>query len=269
MAELRWALIAIAVLFVAGLALWEWRRARRSAGPSTAELAMPSAAAQGAGESWSRRVEPRLDSLLEDAGEPLVEDLDAGLGELPVQGPGERAVPVIHPAVEISVPVARESAVDRPVAAGTTPRPMLIRWPPVRADRVLSLRLANAQGAPLAGREVRLALEQAGLVAGPQTIYHRVDAQGAVLVSAANMLRPGDLDPQRIDEQQLRGLSLFSVLPGPLPPVRMLEELVATARSVALRLQAVVQDERGTELSSERLVQIRRSLPDADEGGAS
>jgi cell division protein ZipA len=120
----------------------------------------------------------------------------------------------------------------------------------------------------LAGREVRLALEQAGMVPGPQTIYHRTDAKGGVLASAANMLRPGDLDPQLLDDQQLRGLSLFSVLPGPMPPVRMLEELVAVARAVAWRLGAVVQDEHGAELDGERLVQIRQSLPDAAESGA-
>src|SRR5690606_40696928 len=80
----------------------------------------------------------------------------------------------------------------------------------------------------LQGRALRLALEQAGMVPGPQTIYHRIDAQGCVLASAANMLRPGDLDPAQMDEQQFRGLSLFSVLPGALPPVRLPEELVTS-----------------------------------------
>ena len=102
---------------------------------------------------------------------------------------------------------------------------------------------------------------------GPQCIYHRVDAHGSVLASAANMLRPGDLDPELMDEQQFRGLSLFCVLPGPLPPVRMLEELVALARGVAWRLGAMVQDDHGEELDGERLVKLRQSLPDAAEHG--
>jgi FtsZ-interacting cell division protein ZipA len=221
------------------------------------------------GEDWQRRIEPHMDSLLTSHAAGLLEE-PADLGE----------VPVIHPVEPISVPVAREAAVDVPAAAGaqraaaslssSAPRlkPPEIRWPPERADRVLSLRIANAQGAPLQGREVRLALEQGGLVPGPQTIYHRTDSHGAVLVSAANMVRPGDLDPQRIDELQLRGLSLFSVLPGPLPPVRMLEELVAAARALAWRLGASVQDEHGSELDGERLVKLRQSLPDVTADGA-
>jgi cell division protein ZipA len=128
---------------------------------------------------------------------------------------------------------------------------------------VLTLRLVRQDGAPLPGRALRVALEAAGLASGPQAIYHRADAQGAVIVSAANLVRPGTLDPQHMDAGEFRGLSLFSVLPGPLPPVRMLEELVATARSVAHRVGAVVQDERGADLDGQRLLQLRQSLPDS------
>jgi FtsZ-interacting cell division protein ZipA len=280
MPELRWALLGLGALFIAGLALWEWRRNRRRLAQAASEAVVPVVVTQPSGDDWSRRIEPRLDSLFQ-AHDAAVSGVHPTIGE----------VPVIHPLEPIEVPVAREAAVDLPAAAvvhataaaapvtapaavaataspGSRPGPVAICWPPERADRVISLRLTNAQGALLGGREVRLALEQAGLVPGPQTIYHRVDAKGGVLASAANMMRPGDLDPRLLDEQQLRGLSLFSVLPGPLPPVRMLEELVALARSVAWRLGALVQDEHGAELDGERLVQIRQSLPDAAASGA-
>src|SRR5690606_39166678 len=106
--------------------------------------------------------------------------------------------------------VAPAPAAAAPATSSSTSRgartPVAIRWPPERADRVLTLRLTSAQGALLPGRAVRLALEQAGLVHGPQRIYHRVTEDGAVLVSAANMLRPGDLDPAGMDEQQFRGI---------------------------------------------------------------
>jgi hypothetical protein len=307
MPELRWALIGLGVLFIAGLALWEWRRNRRRHQQAVAEAAA-GVAPQPGGESWQgRRIEPRIDSL----GPDLPAHADAPIDD----------VPVIHPTAggpaEVSLRVAPEAAVDVPSAAGAAhpadaiadagapiteepaaagvaatahepveeapaqePQPAAaaaeiraakgpveIRWPPERADRVLMLRLTSAQGALLPGRAVRLALEQAGLVHGPQRIYHRVADDGSVLVSAANMLRPGDLDPAVMDEQQFRGLSLFSVLPGAMSPVRMLEELVAVARAVAWRLGAVVQDEHGEELDGERLVKLRQSLPDEPEHG--
>lgn len=263
MPELRWALVVLGALCVAGLALWEWRRSRRRhAGPESVGVT-PAVVAHAGGESRHRRIEPHIDSLLPSTGAP------AGDPQEPLATLIDD-VPVVHPAEQLEVPVARENAVDVPAAVKPAARAARapVRWPPERADRVLTLRLVNAQGALLPGREARLALEQAGLAFGPQRIYHLADAQGAVLVSAANLLRPGDLDPAHMDEQQLRGLSLFSVLPGPLPPVRMLEELVAVARAVAWRLGAVVQDDQGAELDGERLVRLRQSLPQATEDGA-
>lgn len=263
MPELRWALVVLGALFVVGLALWEWRRSRRRHAAPESVGVTPAVVPHAGGETWQRRIEPHIDSLLPSGGQPAgdpEERLPALIDD----------VPVIHPAGPLEVPVARESAVDLPVAAKPAARaaPAPVRWPPERADRVLTLRLVNAQGALLPGREARLALEQAGLAFGPQRIYHLADAQGAVLVSAANLLRPGDLDPAQLDEQQLRGLSLFTVLPGPLPAVRMLEELVAVARAVAWRLGAVVQDDQGAELDGERLVKLRQSLPEATDDGA-
>jgi FtsZ-interacting cell division protein ZipA len=280
MAELRWALIGLGALFVVVLAIWEWRRGRRRQAQGAA-VAMGGASAASA-DDW-RRKEPRID-------DPGFDDLpqgrtgthamewdtaDAPLQEVPVIHPAD-PVPSAHfePAQPVDVAVSHEVAVDVPAAAqpaapaaaaaASAPAAALeIRWPPERADRVLALRVASAQGALLTGRQVRLALEQAGMVHGPQCIYHRVDEDGAVIASAANMLRPGDLDPRTMDETQLRGLSLFSVLPGPLPPVRMLEELVSLARAVAWRLGAVVQDDHGVELDGERLVKLRQSLPEA------
>jgi cell division protein ZipA len=163
-----------------------------------------------------------------------------------------------RPAVNHHEPVSTEVA---PAATATTATRPVIRWPPPAAERVLTLRVVKPGGDHLAGRALRIALESAGLECGPQSIYHRADPEGAVIVSAANLVQPGTLDPEHMDGMEFRGLSLFSVLPGPLPPVRMLEELVATARSVAHRLGAIVQDEGGEDLDGPRLMALRRSLP--------
>ncbi len=264
MPELRWALIGLGLVFFLGLALWEWRRTsrmpRRGARP---EAAAPDVTLV---KERPRRVEP-------------------GLGEVPgmlVSGPDDVfEVPTILPR---EIPISDEAAVDVPgahhgsgdtqfSATSTTvsaevlqPPAVKIRWPPERAERVLTLRIVKTGGELLPGRALRIALEGAGLSSGPQQIFHRADPDGAVVVSAANLVQPGILDPAHMDASEYRGLSLFSVLPGPLPPVRMLEELVATARSIAHRLGAIVEDEHGGDLDGRRLAELRRSLP---EGGGS
>jgi len=259
--ELRWALIGFALVFLLGLALWEWRRARRL--PGRAALVEPPAPDLTLSTERPRRIEPGLSD---------VPDLHAARDD-------GFEIPTILP-VE-SLRVAPETAVDVPAAArgidgdalfmaagaaaiepaATTASRPVIRWPPAAAERVLTLRVVKPGGDGLAGRALRIALESAGLTSGPQSIYHRADPDGAVIVSAADLVQPGALDPQHMDGMEYRGLSLFSVLPGPLPPVRMLEELVATARSIAHRLGAIVQDEQGADLDGPRLTEMRRSLP--------
>lgn len=256
MPELRWALIGLGLVFFLALALWEWRRSSR----------MP--------RRGSRPEAPAPDVTLIRERPRRIEP---GLGEVPGLSAGPDDVFEVPTILPRDVPVSAETAVDVPGArarnaevAAHDPAPaaatgVAIRWPPERADRVLTLRIVKP-GHMLPGRALRIALEGAGLSSGPQQIYHRADPDGAVVVSAANLVQPGILDPAQMDAAEYRGLSLFSVLPGPLTPVRMLEELVATARSIAHRLGAIVEDEHGAGLDGQRLGELRRSLPD---GGGS
>jgi cell division protein ZipA len=261
MPVLQQALIGCGLLFLLGLGLWEWRRSRHLSGRSQrAEPKAPDITLMG---ERPRRVEPGLGEMSGMRTTSADEALE---------------VPTIMPLEPL--PVARGNAVDVPAAArgadgdallapasaAAPAPPVAIRWPPLRADRVLTLRVVKADGEALPGRALRIALEATGLVSGPQTIYHRADPQGAVIVSAANLVHPGTLDPAHMDAGEYRGLSLFSVLPGPLPAARMLAELVATARSIAHRLGAVVQDENGADLDGVQLTALRRTLSEG--GGA-
>jgi ZipA, C-terminal FtsZ-binding domain len=268
MPELRWALVGLGLLFLLGLGLWEWRRSgRRHAARGSPESAVITEPVERA-----RRIEPSIDGHVGHVGSDPDNSLE---------------VPTIHPGDPVLIGVANETAVDIPTAARfemraepapssiptAVPLPVQIvpaapiQWPPQHSERVLSLRLVGAQGAPLPGRALRIALEAAGLVHGPQQIFHLVTDEGEVLVSAANLVRPGSFDPAIMDAQEFRGLNLFSVLPGALSSVRMLEELVAVARGLAHRLSGIVLDESGADLDGMRLSQMRLSLPDDSGSG--
>jgi FtsZ-interacting cell division protein ZipA len=289
MPQLRWALIGLGALFLAGLALWEWRRSRRL--PPRAQHVEPKAPDITLISERPRRLEPGLADmpgvLAAEPQERLEVPTILPVENLPVASEtaidvpaaaryagGERAAPVVARPPLPQPPLPQSAAASSPESAPSpSPSPastartqVPIQWPPRQTERVLTLRIVRRDGAALPGRALRIALEAAGLASGPQQIFHRADQQGAVIVSAANLLQPGVLDPVHMDASEYRGLSLFGVLPGPLPPVRMLEELVATARSVAHRLGAVVQDEQGADLDGMRLTELRRSLPPG--GGA-
>ena len=88
-------------------------------------------------------------------------------------------------------------------------------------------------------------------------IYHQPDREGRALLSVASLSKPGILDPVNMDFQRLTGISLFTVLPGPLPPAAALDHLIDTARELSQRLPARVQDEQGQPLDAERLEELR------------
>ena len=261
MDELRWALLILGALFLAGLGLWELRKPRARA----TDIPLRNEPPPVLSDNGPLRREPSIEEFVEynapAAAAPDVMPVDLPDDDLPQMHAGVRTVD------PIKVGISSEEAVDIPgattVVAAEDPRP--IRWPPEDLpERVLGLRVMAMSG-PLGGKPVRLALQAAGLRHGPQQIFHKTDRDGNVLASVANLVRPGSLIPDQMDSQELRGLSLFAVLPGPLAGELMLDGLVQLARQLASRLGAVVQDEHGQELDAERLNQLRRAVVSAGE----
>jgi cell division protein ZipA len=152
-------------------------------------------------------------------------------------------------------------AAPRFTAADVTPiTEPIVDWPTDEQRRVVALRLVAPPPERLAGRALRLALASEGFVLGKFQIFHKPDSSGRAVLSAANLSKPGTFDPETMDLQRFGGLSLFAVLPGPKPPLKAFEDLLATARNLNERLQGALQDERGGPLTPTRIATIRESL---------
>ncbi len=69
-------------------------------------------------------------------------------------------------------------------------------------------------------------------------IFHRYDGndEETPVFSAASLVEPGSFDLANIKEQQIPGISLFAVLPGPIDSVEAFDMLMAAARGVSGRL---------------------------------
>ena len=159
--------------------------------------------------------------------------------------------------VETPVP----PAAPRFTAADVTPiTEPIVEWPTDEQRRVVALRLVAPPPERLAGRALRLALASEGFVLGKFQIFHKPDSSGRAVLSAAYLSNAGTFDPETMDLQRFGGLSLFAVLPGPKPPLKAFEDLLATARNLNERLQGALQDERGGPLTPTRIATIRESL---------
>ena len=163
-------------------------------------------------------------------------------------------------------PDASAAAQATPAAPRLTPADVIpikepiVDWPPDDQRKVVALRLVATPPERFPGRALRLALASEGFVLGKFQIYHKPDESGRAVLSAANLSKPGTFDLSTMDSQRYAGLSLFTVLPGPRPPLKAFEDLLTTARNLNERLNGALQDERGGPLTPTRIATLRESL---------
>lgn len=231
MAELRWILLALGVMLIAGIYLWgrglfgrrSQRRSRRR-----------------------RRSEPRIAS----DGEPVSED-----------------VLFARPGDESAVPPMRRETVDDDLATGDTaaietpPQEAHAAPPEPRVEKIVALRFVS-RSAELDATAAVQAMRDAGLEHGRYGIFHCLDASfpDDPLFSVASLTEPGSFDLERLAEQPLSGMSFFMLLPGPGDPVERFDTMVETARALAHRLDAELLDDRGSSWSIQRERYIREEL---------
>jgi cell division protein ZipA len=285
MPELRIILLVLGVLFVAGIAAFEWWRSR----------GQKPAAAVGArsriepGDVRSER-EPAASSPATREARPLPEinvvreprmtvpeelpviELDSTSESgtrraLGISISGEVAVDVPHeaesrartePYIGQDDDVSAVRIVDE--AAPLQPPPLTLSWPPESERRIVTLRVVPRSEPRFPGRALRQAFAGCGFTHGPLDIYHFGDPGGRVVLSAAALAQPGTFDPSIMDSQRFSGVNLFAVLPGPLPERETFEELVHAARQLAERLDGMIADQHGEELTAARITRLRQSL---------
>jgi cell division protein ZipA len=282
MPELRIILLVVGVLFVAAIAGFEWWRSRGQR-PATvlgsARVGRPDEDEEPAHEA--PRVAERSGDRHEHKPLPeinVVRDPHMSVQDaLPVielasaSDTGTRRALGISISDEVAVDLSRSDPYIGPgddvSEARVVPEPpvvgapqLTLSWPAEGERRIVTLRVMPRTEPRFAGRALRQAFSGCGFWHGPLDIYHLPDEQGRVLLSAAALAQPGTFDPSIMDSQRFSGLNLFAVLPGAAPEREIFEELVHSARQLAERLDGILQDQHGGELTPERIARLRQSL---------
>jgi cell division protein ZipA len=126
-------------------------------------------------------------------------------------------------------------------------------------QRIVALRLV-ATGESWNGRQLRGALEAEGMRYGQYAIFHRAREDGKPLLYVASMMEPGSFDIDRMDDQEFPGVSLFGVVPGPLDAPSTFDLALTVGRSLADRMKGQLQDEQGSTLTAQRILNLREEL---------
>ena len=137
--------------------------------------------------------------------------------------------------------------------------PMERRTAEASRQRIVALRLI-ASGGNWHGASLRAALEAEDLHYGPYSIFHREREDGKSLLYVASMMEPGSFDLGRMDEQEFAGISLFGIVPGPLDAPTTFDLVLTVGRGLAERLAGQLQDEQGSTLTSQRILNLREEL---------
>jgi cell division protein ZipA len=133
---------------------------------------------------------------------------------------------------------------------------------PVVPQKIVTLRLVARNGGAFKGDELILSMRGIGLRHGKFGIFHRIDGddENRMIFSAASLIEPGSFDLANIKEQEIPGISLFMVLPGPIDAVEAFDMMMETARALAQSLQGELLDETGSTLSIQRERYMREEV---------
>jgi cell division protein ZipA len=126
-------------------------------------------------------------------------------------------------------------------------------------QRIVALRLV-APDARWNGRLLRESLEAENLHYGRYSIFHREREDGKSLFYVASMMEPGSFDLDTMDDQFFPGISLFGIVPGPLEAPAIFDLMLAAGRHLADRMKGQLQDEQGSTLTSQRILNLREEL---------
>jgi cell division protein ZipA len=121
-------------------------------------------------------------------------------------------------------------------------------------------------GERFSGDALRDALEKADLYHGDMKIFHRherpKDLTSPTLFSVANVLSPGNFEPERMDTLTSPGIAMFMRLPGPEHPADAFQLMLDAAKTVAEDLDGTLCDESRSTLTPQSINHLRERIAD-------
>lgn len=129
-------------------------------------------------------------------------------------------------------------------------------------QKIVTLRLVARNKGAFKGDDLILSLRGIGMRSGKFGIFHRYDGndESRTIFSAASLVEPGSFDLTNIKEQEIPGISIFLVLPGPIDGAEAFDLMMQAARALAQTMDAELLDESGSTLSIQRERYMREEI---------
>lgn len=240
MENLRWILVVVGIVIIAGIILFGNPDKKRK----------PKASRKRAAAVKSRR-EPVLDTTVDgerehDPGTQGARQAELAIGDS--DDPDARLEPRFGSMGEGMVQEGIEE--DKP------PPPEV---PP--PDKIITLFLQARDNHFITGVELLDVSLKLGLVFGEQGIFHRIHEEDLEPVfGMANLTKPGTFDKTAWNTIEIKGVTMFMTLPGPKNALDAWDSMLATSRRLAELLHADLLDESHEVFTRQRALQIKDEL---------
>jgi len=129
-------------------------------------------------------------------------------------------------------------------------------------QKIVTLRIVANENKFFPGDDLVLSMRGIGLRHGKFGIFHRYDGndESRTVFSAASLVEPGSFDLENIKEQEIPGISLFLVIPGPIDGIEGFDLMITAARTLAQSLDGELLDDSGSSLSIQRERYMREDI---------
>jgi len=186
--------------------------------------------------------------------------------------PEQVGTPRITPTLSDDEPALEEPSLDQDVSVRdripdehieqpveTSAEPLAEQSAP---QKIVTLRVVARNKGAFKGDELILSLRGIGMRSGKFGIYHRYDGndESRTVFSAASLVEPGSFDLKNIKEQEIPGISIFMIIPGPVDAAEAFDLMMQSARALAQGLDAELLDESGSTLSIQRERYMREEV---------
>jgi len=236
MNELRWILLGIGVLVIAGIYFWEVFKQKRYIRSRI--------------ENYPSFNHDNTHNLSIRPGDETETDVSGAIADLNVfLNDSRQDIPDREPQ-----PLVTENAGSEPTYSAAEPaneekggQKIIVIYITAKEDQVLN------------GEEIAEAVEAAGMTFGAMDIYHYTPPGQPQknLFSLANMHEPGTFDPDTASEFNTDGLAMFLCLPAAGPGEELFDQMLGCARQIAADLDADLRNEKHEIVSPQELETFR------------
>lgn len=156
-------------------------------------------------------------------------------------------------------PAADMPAANMPAAKAPPAKAPTEETPPSKPEKFVVINVL-ALDEPFPGQHLLEILVNADMSFGDMDIFHKLLPDGEPAFSLASAVVPGTFDPATMETFSTPGVTLFMRVHELAEPVKVLDDMLAVAESIAVELGGEISDESRSVMTPQTIEHCRQSI---------